>query len=141
TTAGGVKLYEAGPQFTSRVRMARADLSFTQVYLAEGQRSGWFEPVLISSLSARDQGRVTDDQSNEQGVFVVSSVDPAYVWQRVEYKTLGYVLAEWFGAEHYVFGGVQDSTVAFEAASRFVGQGGKWRWSGLHRITDQVLCR
>lgn len=50
----------------------------------------------------------------------------------------GPLQAEWFGAEPYVVGQFQDSTIAFNAAAVAAGAGGDWKWSGRHRITGTV---
>lgn len=58
------------------------------------------------------------------------------VWQRVYDGK--YILAEWFGAEPWVIGGAQDSTLSFQQASNVAGRGGTWRWVGRHRTTSYV---
>jgi hypothetical protein len=57
-------------------------------------------------------------------------------WIR-QYDT-GYLMAEWFGAQPWVIGGTQDSTLPFQQCANIAGRGGSWRWAGRHRTTAYV---
>ncbi|AZO04591.1 hypothetical protein [Mesorhizobium sp. M2A.F.Ca.ET.043.02.1.1] len=61
--------------------------------LGEGLRKGIFDSLLISSLSANEQAAVTAD--TREGVYVVSTANPLYVYKR---RHDGIMNVLWFGA-------------------------------------------
>lgn len=94
TTAGGVKLYEVGPFFTTVSRLARLPGSFTgqEARVSDGVRAGTFRWV-SDNLSSE----VSDDPS--EGIYIAPSTDSTGAsgsWVRV-YS--GRVRFEWWGAD------------------------------------------
>lgn len=94
------------------------------IYKVGGIRGGLFK-WSVSSTKAVNDGTVFAHTSVQNGKF--------------ERIYSGIVYAEWFGAEPYVIGGTQDSTVAFQKVADFCGIGGSWKFKGLHRITSNIF--
>lgn len=97
-----------------RTALAALDVSKVSVALLdEGVRTGIFRKVLISSLSAELQTAVTTDNAASQGVFVVSTDDPLYVWMRNDFRRWE-LDARWFGVVVDTSGATAANTTAFQ---------------------------
>lgn len=84
-----------------------------------------------------DQTFPTDwNNSTQVTAWYTPAASGTGCWIR-QYDT-GYLMAEWFGAQPWVIGGTQDSTLPFQQCANIAGRGGSWRWAGRHRITSYV---
>lgn len=94
------------------------------LYTVGTSRGGLFKWV-VGSGKLVNNGTVFLHDSEKAGKF--------------ERQYTGVVYAEWFGAENFIKGGKQDSTLAFQACADFCGIGGAWKFKGLHRITNNIF--
>jgi len=139
-SGGGTQWYEKvpGSRVSSHANLdAFPPILGDVIEVVDGGRSGLFDVIATSSIVGREVVRKAADTL--KGVYAAVASYAGYSYRR-RYDT-DYVMAEWFGAVPFVFGGAQDSTAAFQACADFAGIGGAWRWKGLHRLTATIVIR
>lgn len=124
---------------------ANASITLSGFHVPGDKGAGVFFWSPTTNKTAHNGGTIIDpdivfpsdwNDSVEVTAWYTAAASGTGCWVR-QYDT-GYLMAEWFGAQPWVIGGTQDSTLPFQQCANIAGHGGSWKWAGRHRTTAYV---